>query len=451
MKSISIILNPLRYRSRVAAIPLLLALAACELEVEPLQQVPDDQAITDAGSAQAAILGVYNQAQSYYTLNYPVLGYLPADNVIFNGTLNQFNQIDQVAFTPDNPIITDAWSSAYRVINGANNVLAAVPGVSDLTDAQRSQFRGEAYFLRALAYFDLGRAWGGVPIKLTPTRGSAEGVGLQRATLAQTYAQVQTDIDSAIALLPEAASRNRAVKNAARALNARLALYKREWAQAEAFATQVITNSSYALVAPYRAFSTAPFLSQESIFELSYSNANPNNQWNNWYPSSLGGQYTLRPSAGLITLANDVTIGGGRSSLLASTTSGGQTFIYGNLYNRSAQRDDPAYVLRIAEQYLIRAEARAQLNNLTGAAADLNAVRARAGLLPTTAATQDELLLAIENERRLEFAFEAHRWFDLVRTERADDVLGVTDTRRWLYPIPLAEVAASGLRQNPGY
>lgn len=431
---------------------LLLLTSACDLGVLPEQQVADEEAITDAGSAQAAILGVYNQLQSYNTLNYPVLGYLPADNVIFNGTLNQFNQIDQVAFTPDNPIITDAWSAAYRLINGANNVLEAVPSVSDptLTAAQRSQYRGEAYFLRGLAYFDLGRAWGGVPLKLASTR-SSEGTTIVRSTQAQTYDQVQTDLDSAIVLLPATTTRNRAVKNAARALRARLHLYRGQWAEAEQYATQVISNAGYSLVTPYRGFSTAPFLTTESVFELSYSNANPNTQWNNWFPSSLGGQYTLRPSAAFIALANNAAVGGGRSALLATTTSGGITFTYGNLYSRSAQRDDPAYILRIAEQYLIRAEARAQQNNLVGAAADLDAVRTRAGLTGTTAATQEDLLVAIENERRLEFAFEAHRWFDLVRTGRADDVLGVTNEQRWVYPIPLSEVLASGIAQNPGY
>jgi hypothetical protein len=149
---------------------------------------------------------------------------------------------------------------------------------------------------------------------------------------------------------------------------------------------------------------------------------------------------------------NDPTVGGNRNSLVATVTIGGRPATYGNLYNRSAQSDDPAYVIRTAELYLIRAEARAWQTNLKGAREDLNAVRNRAGLGSVEPATQDEILLAIENERRIEFAFEAHRWFDLVRTERIDDVLGITDTRKWLFPLPLVDIGADvDLKQNPGY
>ena len=109
-------------------------------------------------------------------------------------------------------------------------------------------------------------------------------------------------------------------------------------------------------------------------------------------------------------------------------------------------------MLRLAEQYLIRAEARARQAKIPEAIADLNAVRARAGVGATTATTAAQLLLAIENERRVEFAFEADRWFDLVRTGRAGDVLGVTDQRRWLFPIPFNDLVADpDLVQNPGY
>jgi hypothetical protein len=104
---------------------------------------------------------------------------------------------------------------------------------------------------------------------------------------------------------------------------------------------------------------------------------------------------------------------------------------------------------------LIRAEARAQQNNLAGpngALADLNMVRSRAGLTPSAAITQADVLTAIETENSLEFAFEAHRWFDLVRTGRTDDVLGITDERYWLFPIPYSDVLSDpDVVQNPGY
>ena len=134
---------------------------------------------------------------------------------------------------------------------------------------------------------------------------------------------------------------------------------------------------------------------------------------------------------------------------------------YGNLYYRSPATD-PSYLIRIAELYLIRAEARANQaadgatvvdEKILAAAGDLNAVRDRAGLAVTTATSKADVLLAIENERRLEFAFEPHRWFDLVRTGRAAAVLNIADTRKYLMPLPNDQLLIDpALRpNNPGY
>ncbi|MCC3152575.1 RagB/SusD family nutrient uptake outer membrane protein [Hymenobacter sp. BT770] len=433
-----------------------LGLGACSdlLEPTPVQQLPDDKAITDAGSARAAAIGTYDRVQAYYQLNWPVLGFLPGENVRFNGTLNQFLQIDQNQLSADNVLITEAWTQMYQAVNGANNLIAALPGINDplLPAAEKNQLLGEAHFLRALVYFDLGRGWGGVPLVLKPTRSKENGQGLKRSTRAQTYDQVLADLTQAETLLPDATTRNRAVKAAARALRARLHLYRQQYVEAETFATQVIGSTNYRLVTPYRAFSTAPFLSQESVFELTFSNSDANSMWNNWFPSALGGQFNFQPVPAAISQLNDPAVGGSRSALLASTVIAGATVTYGNLYSRSAQRDDPSYVLRLAEQYLIRAEARARQAKLPEAIADLNTVRTRAGVGPTTATTAEQLLLAIENERKVEFAFEADRWFDLVRTGRAGTVLGVTDQRRWVFPIPFNDLVADpDLEQNPGY
>ena len=444
----------LLFATQVAAVSL--GLTACNdlLEPQPVQQLPADQAITDAGSARAATIGAYDRVQTYYQLNWPVLGFLPGENVRFNGTLNQFLQIDQNQLSADNVLITEAWTQMYQAVNVANNLLAAVPELNDplLPAAEKNQLLGEAHFLRALVYFDLGRGWGGVPIVLTPTRTKENGQGIRRSTQAQTYDQVLADLTEAETLLPDGTTRNRAVKATARALRARLHLYRQQYAEAETYATQVISSANYSLVTPYRAISTAPFLSRESVLELSFSNSDPNTMWNNWFPSALGGQFNFQPVPAAIALLNDPAVGGNRSALLATTTIAGNPVIYGNLYSRSAQRDDPSYVLRLAEQYLIRAEARARQGKLTQALADLNAVRTRAGVPASTAASAEQLLLAIETERKVEFAFEADRWFDLVRTGRAGVVLGVTDQRRWLFPLPFNDLVADpDLEQNPGY
>lgn len=421
------------------------------LDEKPNNLIAASDAIVDAATARAAITGAYDRVQGYYASSYPTLGVMPADNVIFNGTLSEYLQLDQNAIPADNVITVAAYQGIYRAINSANSVIAAVPGVTDplLTTAEKNKILGEAYFIRALGYFDLGRGWSGVQLQLKPTTELSGLKGIKRSTLEQTYDQVLADLNQAEQLLPEdAATRNRAQKSAARALRARLYLYRKQWAEAEADASQVIANTKYALVQPYKAFFTAPFLSAESVLELSYSANDKNNYWNLWYPSSAGGQYTLKPSDALVAKLNNPQAGGTRNALIA----GSGNSVYGVLYNTTSSSIDPSYLIRIAELYLIRAEARAQQNKLAGAAADLNAVRARAGVPPVTAVSQTQLLRAIEDENSLEFAFEAHRWFDLVRTARAGEVLGVTNTQYWLFPIPNSDILSDpDVTQNPGY
>lgn len=431
----------------------LLMTASCKkyLRETPNNALPTESAITDAGTARAAIIGAYDRVQGYYASSYPTLGTITTDNVVFNGTLSEYLQLDQNAVPTDNVITVAAYQGIYRAINSANSVIAYVPDVQDaqLTTAERNKILGEAYFIRALGYFDLARGWGGVQLQLKPTTDLSVLTGIKRSTLDQTYDQVLADLTQAEQLLPEdATTRNRAQKSAARALRARLHLYRRQWALAEAYATQLISNTKYTLVKPYKNFFTVPFQTAESVLELAYSVNDRNTYWNLWYPSSAGGQYTLKPSDALVAKLNNPAIGGSRNSLIAGTGSS----IYGVLYNTTSTSADPSYLIRIAELYLIRAEARAQQGKLTEAAADLNAVRARADVSASTATTQAQLLQAIEDENGVEFAFEAHRWFDLVRTERAGAVLGLTNRNYWLFPIPYSDILSDpDVTQNPGY
>ena len=432
-----------------------LVFSSCKkfLTENPNNALPAGQSITDLGTARAAILGAYDGVQNYYAGNYPTLGTITADNVIFNGTLSQYLQLDQNAIPPDNVTTVAAYQGIYKAINAANSVIAYVPAVTDplLTATEKSSILGEAYFIRALGYFDLGRGWGGVQLQLTPTTLLSGLKGVKRSTLAATYAQVQADLNQAEALLPEdATTRNRAQKSAARALHARLDLYRGNWDSAAYYSTKVIANPKYTLVTPYSTFFTAPFLSAESVFELTFSANDKNSFWNLWYPSSAGGQYTLKPSAAITAKLSDPAVGGSRKALIA----GSGASVYGVLYNTSATSTDPSYVIRIAELYLIRAEARAHLGALSDALADLNIIRSRAGVAASAAVSQADLLQAIEDENSVEFAFEAHRWFDLVRTQRAGAVLGLTNTNYWLFPLPLSDVLSDPDlegKNNPGY
>ena len=447
-----------KHISKLSLFMLPLAFSSCKkyLDEVPNNAIPEVKSIIDAGTARAAITGTYDGLQSYYAADYPTLGTITTDNVIFNGTLNEYLQLDQNAIPTDNVITVSAYKKIYRTINSANSVIARLPAVNDplFKTGEKNTILGEAYFIRALGYFDLGRGWGGVQLQLRPTIDLNDLKGIKRSTLAQTYDQVQADLIQAEQLLPEDSDpavinpRNRAQKSTVRALRARLSLYRENWTDAEAYATQVIKSPKFALVSNYKTFFTSPFSSTESVFELSFSANDRNSYWNLWYPSSQGGQFTLKPSDALIAKLNNPAIGGTRKSLIE----GSGTTVYGVLYNTKGLSTDPAYVIRIAELYLIRAEARAQQNNLSGALEDLNAIRARAGVPNFVSTSQADILQAIADENGIEFAFEAHRWFDLVRTKQAGKVLGLTNTNYWLFPIPYTDILSDpDVVQNPGY
>jgi len=416
------------------------------LDVQPTSAVSDEATITDKASAENAVRGSYRSlsATGYYGATFQFDALMSGNALTYTQSSAGQLQFLYHTLTADNNDLETVWAAIYKVVNQANHIITKVPAIKDatLTQAYRNQLLGEGYFVRALAYFDLARTFGGVQIFLTPTLKVADKLGKQRSTQAEVYAQVLSDLNAAEPLLPATTVRDRATQKTVWALRARLNLYLQQWAASAADAGRLIADSSnYKLVTPYNTFFTKTNTT-ESVFELSYSIAYPNPMFSNW---KSGGNYV--PNDSLRRLLTDATVGGSRSALI--NISG--TKVLGALYPQS-NGTDPVYVLRIAELWLIRAEARAQQDDLSGALADLNAVRARAGVGGSGAVSKAEVLAAIESERRVEFALEPHRWFDLVRTGRAAAVLNVTDTRRYVFPIPTPERQADpSLDQNPGY
>jgi hypothetical protein len=425
------------------------------LDVEPRASISDKQPIFDKASAETALRGVYSALADagYYGVSFQSIGYLSGDNVQWTGSQSQVQEFINHKVNAENATINSAWIAIYRTINRANNVISRVGDLQEetLTTVQKNAIVGEATFIRALAYFDLARTWGGVPLITKPTLSPTDNIGIKRASLADTYAQVIKDLDAAEPLLPATTDRHRATQKTVWALKARYYLYQKAWAKAEEYADKIIGDASYKLLKPFSSF----FLNdaratQESVFELFYSNTETNGHRNQWQPQQNGGTRQWAPNDAFVALVNNAAIGGNRNVLVAKDN---QNRWYGTLYYRNPA-SDPSYIIRISELYLVRAEARAQLGGakLVGALADINAVRDRAGLTALTAATSDQLLLAIENERRIEFAFEPHRWFDLVRTGRAQTVLSITDANKLLLPIPAEQrLIDKALDQNPGY
>lgn len=447
----------------------ILVSTACEdyLDLKPTDSLISANAITDRKTANAAVIGAYSALKSYSTGSYLQLGILPGDNVSFGGSQTLNIELDNHAFSVSNPAIVSAYRANYQMINRCNWIISELPKISDsdFTSAEKDHLLGEAYFIRAFAYFNLARSWGGVQLQLQPTLDLKSIGSIKRSTQKETYDQVIDDLQIAENLLQDdQTTRNRARKSVAKAMLARVYLYAGEWEKAEEYATQVIESPQYELVYPYHAFFKGPFLTKESVFEITATHNDQNSGWRLWYPSSVvkGGSYEYQPTSDLLEKLLDPTIAGGRSALIDSISDNSNIY-YGVLYHTTqatpdfAASTDPAYVIRLAELYLIRAEARAKKQNpdIPGAIEDLNIIRKRADavLYPEKESDLQNIILAIEEERRLEFAFEGHRWYDLVRTERAKEVLGV-EKSYWLFPIPNADVLADPDLEgenNPNY
>lgn len=446
----------------------LITISCNVLDQEPELQISDERAITNLSGATSALFGAYDQIQGVYQGRLQRVSDVSGDVSQSVGTWDFYREIDTYAVSADNTEILDLWTFVYRTVNQANNLISEVPKI-DAPQAQKDNILGQAHFLRALAFFDAARVWGGVPgvfgelgvpLVLAPSRGVDENSFPARATLQATYAQVKSDLDEALRLLPEnqannAATRGRATKPAARALLSRLHLYLGQYAEAEARASEVIADSKFSLVEYATIFSSDN--SNESIFEVQFNNADQSGL-RFWYaPGAIGGRGELAANADFY---NSFAAEDERKALFGRDEVVGVWFP--SKYIRAGNVDN-AHVLRIAEMHLNRAEARARKSSpdLAGARQDLDLVRNRAGI--GAFADDIPILEAIERERRWEFYAEGHIFFDLVRTGRALTVLqnvnrkngppvSISNAGRQVMPIPRREMDANpNMQQNTIY
>jgi hypothetical protein len=462
----------MKVRQMIAGLLLAGATACGVLDKEPQAQISTSRAFADENAANGAVNGMYNLVQSVYDWRVQCISDLASDITQSIDTWDAFINIDEYRLTQDNSEIEDLYTVLYRTIDLANNIITQVPGLN-LPQERADDLTGQAYFVRGLMYFELARFWGGIPvgygelgvvIRTDPSRKVDAGSYGSRASLPDTYAQVRADLEQALALLPEtrataAQFRGRAVKATARALLSRLHLYLGQYGQVEQYATAVISDSRYELVKPYEAiFRTKN--SNESVFEVQFGINDISGLRNWYYPAPAGGRGGLALHDAFY---RELTANPDDQRAKLTAYSENARVYYPTKYN-TAGNSDNTHVIRLAEVYLNRAEARARLDNLPGAQEDLNAVRNRAELPNTTAATREALLEAILQERKLEFFQEGHRWFDLVRTGQAVSTLvnltrskgsrpvSLGDPARQVLPFPTSEVLANpNLEQNQAY
>jgi hypothetical protein len=424
--------------------------AGCEkiLDVEPTQSLSADEAIQNRNDVLRALTGCYDglQQAGLYSLDIIVIPDLAADNLDHTGTRQEYGQIDNNAILAENFLIESVWNDSYDILNRVNSLLVKLPEVADLNEEDRNAISGQLLFIRALIHFKLVIMFGPVPVKTLPTTGVDASLDVARDPVEAVYEQIIADLEDARA---KAGTQENvlASSSAASALLARVYLYTEQWTKAVDLATEVIDSEEFEIDPDYNnLFSGAS--SKEIIFQVEFNSQDRNSLAYYFYPTSQQGRNEFSPSQSMLDAYEDEdTI---RQN--ASIADEGYAYKYRDITNGS----DNVTILRLAEMYLIRAEARAQLNgDLQGIKEDINVLRSRAGLAGTQAGSYGELKNAIEQERRVEFAFEGHRWFDLVRTGRALEVLDpVNSTDQLLFPIPLSEITSNtnpGMYQNPGY
>jgi len=458
-------------RNFILMLPLasvIFCMASCDSFVEvdlPKSQLTNEAVFDSYATAEAALTDIYAKIRDQGLLTGTPSG-LSNELANYTDELTCYGSPDDPALVfyfnallPANTSIADYWNTSYNQIYAANAVIEGVEESSKLSVDEKDQLKGEALFIRALIHFYLTNLYGDIPY-ITDTNYQKNNVA-KKVTVAEVYAFVISDLNSSLNLLsqnydnPERIRPNRMV---AKALLARVYLYNGSWAEASNSASAVLNASNlYSLENNI----DEVFLkgSKETIWQLQSATAGKNTDEASSFIFFDGPP----PSVALTdNLMNSFSATDLRKSHWTGTISVGSSTWYHPFkykeFDYTATSVEYSIVFRLAEQYLIRAEARAQQGDLIGAKEDLNKIRERAGLNPTTAGTKQQILNAILQERRWELFTEyGHRFFDLKRFGQIDAVLSPVKTG-WnttdkLFPLPQNELSINpNLRpQNSGY
>jgi len=430
-------------------------LTSCELlDVKPYQSIDADIAILTTADLESAINGCYDAFQSsgYYGRDFIIINDLTADNLKWTGTTTDFKQFQENTLTSNNTIVEGIWTSIYVAINRINIVLGKIDGVIGLSETDKNSYKGELLFLRGLAYFDLVKLFGGVPLRLQPAVNPSD-VHLGRSSIEEVYMQIISDLRNAELWLGNFSTPVKAHKFAAKAMLSRVYLYRFSFSNQTSDLDSAIYYST-SVISQFQLDQFANLFpanrSTESIFEVDFNLQDFNRLAQYMGPISLGGRKEVSPIDNFEDIFQTEDV---RKAVTIKTASDGK---YCGKYLDISGGSDNVYVLRLAEMYLIRAEASNLLN--LGASVvlpDIEMLRTRAGITnPLTESTQSQLALVIEEERRRELAFEGHRWPDIVRTNRAIVLkTSIISTSQYLFPIPLSEMLTNNLigSQNTGY
>lgn len=466
-----------RYIKIISSVFLCTILWSCKKFIDiapPDSKIVSEVVFSNDETAIAAVMGMYHQlyearfSSGSRLGSVTYLGALSADEIrlgISSTVLIQFEDNEIVA---DNSTASTIWISGYNIIYHANAILKGLESSSGLSDDVKQELEGSAKFIRAFTHFYLLNFYGDVPL-ITSTDYNSNTLAA-RNSVEEVYSQIMQDLTDAYGLLsteyPDA-DRTRANKSVVAAFLARVYLYRGDWINAELMASKVIgETSTYELLDDLNNV----FLkdSREAIWSITPIGAvNHTKEGNSFI--LFGGPWYFTPCVLTDGLVNAFENGDKRyANWVGVSVANGITYYYPYKYKVSYSYQgtvtEHSSVIRLAEMYLIRAEARIQQNKIPEGIADLNILRDRArgdnqGDLPAllTTLSKEDALLKVEQERRIELFTEwGHRWLDLKRTGRATSVLGPLkigwESTDLLYPIPESERDKNpNLGQNDGY
>lgn len=446
------------------AAQVLLGAVACTKFTEidpPKHQIVTEKIFEKESSARAAVAGIYvDFAMSAFAQgSVTQMAGLSADEIIRFNASEALIEIWENNLTVQNTEAAKIWNSAYKTMTQINTAIEGLTNTTTLSTAVKTELKAQVLFVRAFTYFYLTNFYGDVPLVTTS---DWTNIPIKRDPAEAVSKQIIADLKASAGALT-GTNKLKATRAAAEALLARVLLYNKDYEGALMYATNVIENPAYPAVLPpldevFRIFSTEAILQLPSVSPFNKSV----NEASLFVPGTPSPWFTpppihyITPELAASFEENDLRETNWLGVMNYQNNNYTYPFKYKSInFNLSTEH---YVVLRLAEQYLIRAEARAQTNDREGAAKDLNVVRERAGLdpLPLTL-SKEELLLATEQERRVElFAEWGHRWLDLKRTNHAATVLQPLKPK-WKahsiwYPVPASELLlAPQLEQTDGY
>lgn len=413
------------------------------LEIDPPNsKISKDLVFKNDGTANAAILGVYSRLfQGYGNVEITKYTGLSSDELAHFGTVSppkpNLLEFYENQLTPNNVDVAALWRNMYAVIYGANSILSQIEGNNKISEPLLRRLEGEARFLRAFTYFYLVNLFGDVPLILTidPNKNAMAGLTSQ----VEVNRQIDQDLKVALNLLDESYSekeRVRVNRVAVAAFYARFNLYQGNWEIARQLSSYVIGKNEYCVLEKEL---DQVFLvnSREAIWQCAKNTLNTNSG-----------------EASVFLLIDDFVASNELLSWFSVEDRRRQVWFhlkdrtrvhwvpYKYKVTNASITVEHSIILRLAEQYLIRAEALSQIGDLNNAISDLNVIRQRAGINSIIGQpSQADLLEMIILERGREFFAEwGNRWLDLKRTGRAKEVLkyvkGDFDSPDEWYPIP---------------